>query len=414
MPAYSFEALTADGATRKGIIEADTARAARGMLRAQALVPLAVQPVGSGTSAKGAPASSATGWNATLWSRPVFNATALAIWTRQIAGLVTSGLPLERALTALSEESEDPAQRQLVAGLRAEVNGGTAFAAALALHPREFSATYCAVIGAGEHSGHLGGVLERLADDLEQSQELKAKLIGAALYPAIVSLVAIAIVMFLLGYVVPQVAQVFAGSKHALPTLTVIMLGLASFVRNQGWLMLLTLIAVAGGFRLAWTSAAFREKFDAFWLTLPILGKLARGYNAARFAGTLAMLAGAGVPILRALQAAADTLSNRAMRADALDALVLVREGTPLAAALAHKKRFPGLLSMFARLGEQTGQLPVMLDRAARQLGTEVQRRALQLATLLEPLLIVVMGLVVMLIVLAVLMPIIQLNQLVK
>ncbi|MCX7255667.1 MAG: type II secretion system inner membrane protein GspF [Polaromonas sp.] len=414
MPAYSFEALTADGATRKGIIEADTARAARGMLRAQALVPLAVQPVGSGTNAKGASASSATGWNATLWSRPVFNATALAIWTRQIAGLVTSGLPLERALTALSEESEDPAQRQLVAGLRAEVNGGTAFAAALALHPREFSATYCAVIGAGEHSGNLGMVLERLADDLEQSQELKAKLIGAALYPAIVSLVAIAIVMFLLGYVVPQVAQVFAGSKRALPLLTVIMLGLASFVRNQGWLMLLTLVAAAGGFRLAWTSAAFREKFDAFWLTLPILGKLARGYNAARFAGTLAMLAGAGVPILRALQAAADTLSNRAMRADALDALVLVREGTPLASALAHKKRFPGLLSMFARLGEQTGQLPVMLDRAARQLGTEVQRRALQLATLLEPLLIVVMGLVVMLIVLAVLMPIIQLNQLVK
>lgn len=414
MPAYSFEALTADGATRKGIIEADTARAARGMLRAQALVPLAVQPVGSGTNAKGASASSATGWNATLWSRPVFNATALAIWTRQIAGLVTSGLPLERALTALSEESEDPAQRQLVAGLRAEVNGGTAFATALALHPREFSATYCAVIGAGEHSGNLGMVLERLADDLEQSQELKAKLIGAALYPAIVSLVAIAIVMFLLGYVVPQVAQVFAGSKRALPLLTVIMLGLASFVRNQGWLMLLALIAAAGGFKLAWTSAAFREKFDAFWLTLPILGKLARGYNAARFAGTLAMLAGAGVPILRALQAAADTLSNRAMRADALDALVLVREGTPLAAALAHKKRFPGLLSMFARLGEQTGQLPVMLDRAARQLGTEVQRRALQLATLLEPLLIVVMGLVVMLIVLAVLMPIIQLNQLAK
>jgi general secretion pathway protein F len=413
MPAYSFEALTADGATRKGIIEADTARAARGMLRAQALVPLAVQPVGSGTNAKGAPAA-ATGWNATLWTQRVFNATALAIWTRQIAGLVTSGLPLERALTALSEESEDPAQRQLVAGLRAEVNGGTAFAAALALHPREFSTTYCAVIGAGEHSGNLGMVLERLADDLEESQELKAKLIGAALYPAIVSLVAIAIVMFLLGYVVPQVAQVFAGSKHALPTLTVIMLGLASFVRNQGWLMLLTLIAAAGGFRLAWTSAAFREKFDAAWLNLPILGKLSRGYNAARFAGTLAMLAGAGVPILRALQAAADTLSNRAMRADALDALVLVREGTPLAAALAHKKRFPGLLSMFARLGEQTGQLPVMLDRAARQLGTEVQRRALQLATLLEPLLIVVMGLVVMLIVLAVLMPIIQLNQLVK
>jgi len=150
------------------------------------------------------------------------------------------------------------------------------------------------------------------------------------------------------------------------------------------------------------------------WLTLPLVGRLARGYNAARFAGTLSMLAAAGVPILKALQAAADTLSNRAMRTDALDALVLVREGAPLASALSQKKRFPGLLGMFARLGEQTGQLPVMLDRAARQLGTEVQRRAMQMATLLEPLLIVGMGLVVMLIVLAVLLPIIELNQLVR
>jgi general secretion pathway protein F len=194
--------------------------------------------------------------------------------------------------------------------------------------------------------------------------------------------------------------------------LTVIMLALGNFVRTQGWLVLTALAVFAVAARVAWSSAAFREKFDAAWLRLPIIGRLARGYNAARFAGTLAMLAGAGVPILKALQAAADTLSNRAMRTDALDALVLVREGAPLASAMAQKKRFPGLLSMFARLGEQTGQLPVMLDRAARQLSTEVQRRSLQLATLLEPLLIVVMGLVVMLIVLAVLLPIIQLNQL--
>ena len=174
---------------------------------------------------------------------------------------------------------------------------------------------------------------------------------------------------------------------------------------------------LAGGtvaLRLALRNAATRERFDAAWLKLPLVGRLARGYNAARFASTLAMLAGAGVPILKALQAAAETLGNRAMRADAMDALVLVREGAPLASAMAQKKRFPGLLSMFARLGEQTGQLPVMLQRAANQLGAEVQRRAMQLATILEPLLIVAMGLVVMLIVLAVLLPIIQLNQFVK
>jgi general secretion pathway protein F len=412
MPAYTFEALDAHGSTRKGVIEAESAKAARGLLRGQTLVPMVIQPVGAGVGRATEPGTTSQG--TTLWTSRVFNATALAIWTRQIAGLVSSGLPLERALTALSEESDDERQRNLVAALRAEVNGGTAFATALAQHPREFSTTYCAVVGAGEHSGNLGLVLERLADDLEQSQALKSQLIGAALYPAIVTLVAITIVMFLLGYVVPQVAEVFAGSKRALPMLTIIMLGLGNFVRNQGWLMLLAIMFIAGCARLAWASASFRERFDAAWLNLPILGKLSRGYNAARFASTLAMLAAAGVPILKALQAAADTLSNRAMRADALDALVLVREGAPLASAMAQKKRFPGLLAMFARLGEQTGQLPLMLERAARQLGTEVQRRAMQLATLLEPLLIVTMGLVVMLIVLAVLLPIIQLNQLVR
>ena len=410
MPAYTFEALDADGSTRKGVIEADTAKSARGLLRAQSLVPMVVEAITAGNAAGANTPARGT----TLWSSRVFGSTALAIWTRQIAGLVVSGLPLERALTSLSEESEDERQRQLVAALRAEVNGGTAFATALAQHPREFSPTYCAVVGAGEHSGNLGLVLERLADDLEQGQALKAQLVGAALYPAIVTLVAIAIVMFLLGYVVPQVAEVFAGSKRALPLLTVIMLGLGNFVRNQGWWLLFTIIFIVICARLAWASATFRERFDAAWLNLPVLGKLSRGYNAARFASTLAMLASAGVPILKALQAAADTVSNRAMRIDALDALVLVREGAPLAQALAQKKRFPGLLAMFARLGEQTGQLPVMLERASRQLGTEVQRRALQLATLLEPLLIVAMGLVVMLIVLAVLLPIIQLNTWVK
>jgi len=179
-------------------------------------------------------------------------------------------------------------------------------------------------------------------------------------------------------------------------------------------LLLVLLIIGAVMARLALARPALRIRFDAWFLLLPVLGKLSRSYNTARFAGTLAMLAAAGVPILKALQAAAETLSNQAMRADALDALVLVREGAPLASALAQKKRFPGLLVMFARLGEQTGQLPLMLQRAARQLSAEVQRRAMALATLLEPLLIVAMGGVVMLIVLAVLLPIIQMNQLIK
>ena len=408
MPAFSFEALDAQGQSRKGTIEADTARAARSLLRAQALVPLAVEPVAV------TPAGGASAWGQRLFTRPVFNATGLAVWTRQLAGLVASGLPLERALTALADEAEDERQHHLVAALRAEVNAGSTFARALTLHPREFSDIYCAVIGAGEASGSLGLVLERLADDLEERQQLRAKIIGAALYPAIVTVVAVVIVLFLVGYVVPQVAGVFAGTKRALPFLTVAMMAVSDTVRHYGWLMLIALVLIAVGARLALSQPHVRLRFDAAWLRLPLIGRLARSYNAARFAGTLAMLAGAGVPILKALQSAAETLNNRALRADALDALVLVREGAPLASALAQKKRFPGLVAMFARLGEQTGQLPLMLQRAANQLSTEVQRRAMQLATLLEPLLIVTMGLVVMLIVLAVLLPIIQLNQLVK
>jgi len=314
----------------------------------------------------------------------------------------------------LSDEADDPRQRELVAHLRSEVNAGSPFARALSSAPREFDDVYRAVVAAGEQSGALGAVLERLADDLEERQSLQAKLIGATLYPAIVSLIAVVIVVFLVTYVVPQVASVFTSSKRALPTLTVAMLGLSAFLRSYGWLLLLALIAAGITLRLMLRNLVFREQFDASWLQLPLIGKLSRGYNAARFAGTLAMLAGAGVPILKALQAAAETLSNRAMRADAMDALVQVREGAPLASALAGKKRFPGLLSMFARLGEQTGKLPQMLDRAAKQLAQEVQRRAMQMATLLEPLLIVAMGGIVMLIVLAVLLPIIQLNTWVK
>jgi general secretion pathway protein F len=410
MPVYSFEAISSTGDARKGVIDADSAKAARTQLRSQALVPLKVEPV----SAQGQAGGNAAAGTGGRFRKRVFGATALAVWTRQLAGLVSSGLPLERALTSLSDEAEKAPERELVATLRAEVNGGSSFGKALSQHPREFSDIYVAVIGAGEQSGNLGLVLERLADDLEEQQALKSKLIGAALYPAIVSLVAVVIVLFLVTYVVPQVAHVFAGSKRALPVLTVLMIGLSDIVRTYGWLMLLALILGAVGARIALANPQIHEKFDAAWLNLPIIGRLSRSYNAARFASTLAMLAAAGVPILKALQAASETLSNRAMRSDAQDALVLVREGAPLASALAQKKRFPGLLAMFARLGEQTGQLPVMLQRAAKQLSTEVQRRAMQFATILEPLLIVVMGLVVMLIVLAVLMPIIQLNQLVR
>lgn len=404
MPAYSFEAVDAQGQTRHGVLEADTSRAARSQLRAQDWVPLRVEPVQRDNR----------GLNTVIWEPKIFSATALAVWTRQLSGLVSAGLPIERALSALAEEADTNRQRDLVSSLRTEVNAGTTFAKALAQHPREFSGIYVAVIATGEQSGHLGAVLEGLADDLQTQQQLQAKLLAASLYPAIVSLVAVLIVLFLLAYVVPQVAQVFSAHQQALPALTRFMLGLSDVVKHY-WLLALVLVGVASiATRMALQQAALRRRFDAAWLQLPLLGRLARGYNAARFAGTLAMLVNAGVPILKALQAATDTLSNAAMRDDAQQVLVLVREGAPLASAMAQHPRFPRMLAMFSRLGEQTGTLPTMLQRAADQLSEEVQRRALQLASLLEPLLIVAMGGMVMLIVLAVMLPIIQLNTWVR
>ena len=404
MPAYSFEALDPQGQTRRGVLEADTARHARSQLRAQDWVPLKID----------LQQAAKTGLQTVIWESKVFGNDALAVWTRQLAGLVGAGLPLERALSTLSQEAETPRQRDLVSALREEVNAGATFAKALAQHPREFSAIYLAVIAAGEQSGHLDMVLESLAEDLQTQQALRNKLLAATLYPAIVSVVALLIVFFLLTYVVPQVAQVFSSNQQALPWLTTFMLGLSALVQAL-WLWVLLLVVVGTWvLRLALRQSDFRQRFDAAWLQLPLIGRLSRGYNAARFASTLAMLAAAGVPILKALQAASDTLSNAAMRRDAQEAYAMVREGAPLASALAQHARFPRLLVMFARLGEQTGALPTMLQRTAQQLGEEVQRRALQLASILEPLLIVVMGAVVMLIVLAVMLPIIQLNQWVR
>ena len=403
MPAYTYEALTELGATERGVVEADSERAARTQLRGLSLIPLKVEVV--------AQDKQRVNGDVVLWSARTFSRTDVVVWTRQLASLVGAGLPLERVLSALSEEAATPGQRDLVAQIRAEVNAGAPLAQALAQHPREFDSLYTAVIEAGEQSGRLSQVLLQLALDLESAHAMRNKLLAASLYPAIVSGVALLIVLFLLAYVVPQVAQVFTSTQRSLPALTVAMLFISEVVQATWLLALVLLISGSVTLNILLRQSAFRLAFDQAWLKLPLLGRLSLGYNAARFASTLALLVGAGVPILKALQTAAQTLSNMSLREHAMQAIELVREGAPLASALAQNKRLPGVLSMFARLGEQTGQLPQMLSHAAEHLGEEVQRRAMQLATLLEPLLIVTMGLVVMLIVLAVMLPIIELNQ---
>lgn len=407
MPAYSYEAVDAEGKIRKGTLDADTVRTVRSMLRAQNLVPLKVLPLAGG-------AKKGSGLQREIWSSPILSGSALAVWTRQLASLVASRMPLERALAALAEDSEKEKMQNMVAHLRSEVNSGSTFAKALGEYPREFSEVYRAVVAAGEQSGAFDTVLLQLAEDLENQQTLKSKIMAASLYPGIVTCISILIVSFLMTYVVPQVAQVITSSKQKLPLLTSIMLAASAFLRNYGHYLVLILLVVLLGLRYLLKTDTFRLRWDNWWLTAPVFGRLIKSYHSARFASTLSLLVAAGVPILKALQTAAETLGNRALREDALDALILVREGAPLASALSSKKRFPGLISMFARLGEQTGQLPAMLGRAAQQLSNEVQRRSTALATILEPLLILAMGVVVMVIVLAVLLPIINLNQLAR
>jgi len=272
-----------------------------------------------------------------------------------------------------------------------------------------------AVIAAGEQGGRFSEVLTQLANELESAHALRAKLLGAALYPAIVSVVAMLITIFLLGSVVPQVTEVFSQNRFDLPPLTVFVVSLSNWVNAWGGISLLVSVALGLVARTLLSSVPrFRLLWHQYWLNVPVFGRFITGYNSARFASTLALLVMAGVPIIKALQTAGQTITNEALKEIVVDATESVTQGAPLALALESGQRFPRLLLVFIRLGEKTGDLPTMLDRAAKQLNADLQRRAITWATALEPLLIVAMGGVVMVIVLAVLLPIIQLNQWVK
>jgi general secretion pathway protein F len=405
MAAFRFEALDLQGRAQRGVIEADTAKAARSQLRQQGLTPISVAVAGA--QVQGA-RQQRLAFGRRLSSREQ------TLCTRQIASLLVAGLPLDEVLGILAEQAERDYLRDLMAALRAEILGGHTFANALAQHPRDFPEIYRALVAAGEHTGKLGLVLTRLADYLEQRNALKQKIQLAFTYPAVVSVVAFGIVSFLLTYVVPQVVNVFVSTKQQLPLLTVVMLALSQFLRGWWWAVLIALAATAWGVRRTLQLEGPRLGFDRWTLRAPLLGKLVRGYNTVRFASTLAILSAAGVPILRALQAAGETLNNRAMRGVVDAAIGRVREGASLSRALAGTRMFPPVLVHLIRSGEATGDVSTMLDRAAAGEAMELERRTLFLTTLLEPLLILVMGGVVLTIVLAVMLPIIDLNNMVQ
>jgi general secretion pathway protein F len=406
MPAFRYEAVDAAGATKKGVVNADSARSARADLRSQGLVPIKVDAIEAQVDASGA--TSRRGFGEKL------STVELALFTRQLASLLEAGLPLEQAFTALLEQAERQYVRDLVASIRSEVMGGSSLSDALSRHPRDFQEIYRALVASGEQIGQLSRVLSRLADYIERRNALVQKVKLAFTYPAIVTVVAFLIVIFLLTYVVPQIVSVFANTKQKLPLLTVIMLAISDFVRSYGFVVLGILIAAGFVVRRMLQNPEIKLRWHTWLLTAPLYGKFERSLNTSRFASTLAITTGSGVPILRALETSRDTLSNVAMRQLVEQASDSVREGASLARSLSAQKHFPPMLVHMIRAGEITGELPAMLDRAASAQESDLERRTLTIAGLLEPMLILAMGVVVLLIVLAVLMPIIEINQLVR
>lgn len=406
MPAYRYEAIDLAGTLSKGVINADNPRSARSDLRARGLVPMVMDVI------VGQAAVSGHGYQRYFGDR--LSTVELALFTRQLASLLEARLPLEQAFTALLEQAERPYMRDLIAAIRAEVMGGASLSDAMAQHPRDFADIYRALVASGEHIGQLSSVLSRLADFVERRNALVQKVRLAFTYPAIVTAVAFAIVIFLLTYVVPQIVSVFANTRQQLPFLTVAMLALSNFVRHWGWLLALILVGAGMGARWALRDPVLKLRWHTWKLSAPIYGRFERSLNTSRFASTLAITISSGVPILRALQTSRDTLSNVALRAQVEAATASVREGVGLARALSAHPHFPAMLIHMIRAGEVTGELPAMLNRAAQMQEQDLERRALTIAGLLEPALILAMGVVVLLIVLAVLMPIIEINQLVR
>ncbi|MCP5264952.1 MAG: type II secretion system inner membrane protein GspF [Burkholderiaceae bacterium] len=400
MPAFRFEAASASGGIERGVIDADSARHARSLLKARGLTPIRVDLLQQVAQA------------ATFSGR--LRVGELSLATRQLASLLAARLPVEQALSTVVEQAERRLVRERFSAVRSDVVGGQSFSEALAKYPRDFPEVYRALVSAGEHSGDLAMIMGRLADHIESRSALGQKIMLAFIYPAIVTVVAGLVIVALLAYVVPQVVGVFEQTRQQLPALTVGLIAVSDFVRKYGWWLFGAGVLAFVGFRVALRSPSVRLGWDRRVLRMPLVGRLSRGLNTSRFASTLGILTGAGVPLIRSLEAGAKTLSNEVLKSSVIDSISRVREGAPLARALGASKNFPPMLVHMIASGEATGELPQMLERAATTMSQETERRALAMTSLLEPLLILAMGAVVLLIVLAVMLPIIEINQLVR
>ncbi|MEY3219874.1 MAG: type secretion system inner membrane protein GspF [Pseudomonadota bacterium] len=402
MPAFEFAALDAQGNTKKGVLEGDTARQIRQKLRDQGLIPLRVDAVLRPLSRN-------------RRSRHFsLKTTDLALITRQLATLSRAGLAVESALQAMADQAQPPHIKGLLLAVRARITEGHSLAASLMDFPHVFPEFYRATVAAGEQSGHLDTVLERLADYVETRQQLRQKTLMALFYPLLLTVVALSVIIGLLTYVVPQVIQVFIHQKQQLPILTKILIQLSDFLKENGLSLFITLMALFFVIMGLMKKEIFKYRWHRFLLKLPIIGHLEQHLNAARFTRTLSILTAGGVPVLDALKITAQVMTNLPMRQAVSNAGEKVREGESLYQALTRSKLFPPLILHLIASGEAGGNLAEMLERAAINQEREVETRVNVLVGLFEPILILVMGGIVLTIVLAVLMPIFELNQLVK
>jgi general secretion pathway protein F len=401
MTAFKFHAVDGQGGKLEGIIDADSVRGARALLRERGWFALRVEDV--------------AGAKRRLWRLGSVRlpAAELCLLTRQWATLLVSGLTMERSLSALIEQAERRTTRDILAAIRGEVLAGFSLRAALDRYPRDFPPIYRASIAAGEKSGELGKVMLQLAEHLERSNALRQKTLQALLYPMIVAAVATLVVIGLMTYVVPSVVNVFQQTRQALPPLTRVLIGLSWFLREWGWLLVVAAAASAIGVRQALRGGDFRMRWDRRLLRLPMLGQYLRTLDATRFASTLAILVGSGVPLLAALDACSRVVSRLPLVAAVEDAAKRVREGVPLSRALLQTREFPPLLVHMVGCAEATGQLDALLARAAQLQQADLENRTAVFTTVMEPVLLLTMGGMVLLIVLAVMQPIIEINQLI-
>ena len=404
MGAYEYTALDTRGREQRGVIEGDTPRHVRALLRERELLPVEIAEVAHRESRAKKRSFSLSGG---------VSASDLSLLTRQLATLCRAGLPLEEALLAVSQQSEKPRVQSILVGVRSKVLEGHTLAYGLADFPRVFPEIYRATVSAGEQSGHLDQVLERLADYTENREALRQKVLGALLYPIVLTVMSFFIVSVLLVFVVPKVVEVFDSNRAQLPLITQVLVTVSEFLRDHGIWLLLGAAAAGFGFRRWLRTPAARNRFDLFTLRLPVIGKLARGFNTARFTRTLSILTGSAVPVLDALRIAGEVVSNVPMREAVAQAAQRVREGAAIGRSLSTSKLFPPMTIHMISSGESSGQLENLLERAAQSQERELDGMLAALVGLLGPLMIVGMGVIVMGIVFAMRLPIFEMNSLI-